>query len=251
MSDNRKMKKQKKIYSASIISLVLTVFVLVSVTLSWFFTQRELDTLTWIKTPIILSIGSGQNHDIAYLDMGDIDASTASCSADYVFSVYGEPIDIYSLQLAYTTNIAFSYDIYRANVAGSGDSNVVTFTYLENGIQHSENFVRASETPVISGKPIGKMTESEIKQHQSHSLSYGDEYGQNPADTSKVQSNAEPLYWLAKENNVNVMNPQNIIYGGDNGSDYFCDYYIIHISWDAGTVVNDKETDIVYLTASR
>ena len=112
---SKKNNKTRKLYISSVIALILALAALVAVTLSWFFYRRELDTLTWIKTPIRLEIGSGNNHDIAYLDLGSIDADTPNRTIERVFCVYGEPVDIYSLQLAYTTNIAFYYDIYRAS----------------------------------------------------------------------------------------------------------------------------------------
>ena len=61
-----------------------------------------------------------------------------------------------------------------------------------------------------------------------------------------MQANNEPLYFLAEEDGVKVMKPRNII-----NNEYFLDYYVIRVSWKAGEVHEDKETDIVYLTASR
>ena len=238
-------------------TLAVTGLILVGVIVyAWFFYKRQLDTLTWIKTPIRLEIGSGNNHDIAYLDMGSIDADTQDHSMNYVFCVYGEPIDMYSLQLAYTTNIPFYYEVYRAQLSTSeqttsGDIVKVPFTYTDNSGEHIENFTYdKSSTPVISAKPLSKMDEAEITKHQSHTLSYGDENGQNAVNSSKVQKNAEPLYWLASENNLDMLNPKN---KGKNafGGDCFCDYFVLRVYWDENTVSNDKETDMVYLTVSR
>ena len=75
----------------------------------------------------------------------------------------------------------------------------------------------------------------------------GDEKKENIVDRNKVQGNNEPLYFLAEENGVKVMKPRNIL---KNNAD-FIDYYVIRVSWKAGEVHEDKETDIVYLTASR
>lgn len=247
--DDKKKSRAKKLYISSVVALILAIIALIGVTLAWFFNRRELDTLTWIKTPIRLDIGSGNNHDIAYLDLGSIDADTPNKEIERVFCVYGEPVDIYSLQLSYTTNIAFYYDIYRANY--DPDNGKVVFTYTDETGDHTENFSYASNEPVIAAKPLNKMTEAEIAAHQSHTLSYGDEKGLNPVDTGKVQSNAEPLYWLASEKGLNVLNPENAYTNEVTGSAYFCDYYVIKIHWEEGTVINDKETDMIYLTVSR
>ena len=244
-----KKNKVKKMYISSVIALILAATALIGVTFAWFFYRRELDTLTWIKTPIRLDIRSGNDHDIAYLDLGSIDADTPGRTIERVFCVYGEPVDIYSLQLAYTTNIAFYYDIYRASYAP--DNGDVVFTYTDENGDHTERFRYDESEQVIAAKPLGKMSKEEIAAHQSHTLSYGDDKGLNPVDMSRVQSNAEPLYWLAGDNGLSVMKPQNIQNHEVTNSAYFCDYYVIKIHWDEGTVINDKETDMVYLTVSR
>lgn len=246
MHKGEKTRKQKMVFLLSILSVLISIIVLVTVSLSWFFTKRELDTLTWIKTPIVLSIGSGNDHSIVQLDMGNIDVENNS-SVDYVFCVHGEPVDIYSLQLAYTTNIAFYYDIYRADMTNDSEGAVTSIYTSEDGEEHKEYFQKVDDA-VISGKPLDKMTSDEKAEHQKHSLSYGLNDG-NSVDENQVQRNAEPLYWIASENGLNAMNPRNIIRSAE--KTYFCDYYILHISWEKDTVVNDKETDMIYLTASK
>ena len=53
-----------------------------------------------------------------------------------------------------------------------------------------------------------------------------------------VQKNAEPLYWQ----NTNPIEHQAAELN-------FVDYYILEVSWNSADVSNDKETDIVYITA--
>ena len=247
--DSKKNNKVKKWYISSVIALILAATALIGVTFAWFFYRRELDTLTCIKTPVRLDIRSGNNHDIVYLDLGSIDADTPDRTIERVFCVYGEPVDIYSLQLAYTTNIAFYYDIYRASY--DPDNGKVVFTYTDKDGDHTEKFSYEESAKVIAAKPLNKMNETELAAHQNHTLSYGDDKGLNPVDTSKVQSNAEPLYWLASEKGLNVMRPENMQTNSTTNSAYFCDYYVMKIYWDERTVINDKETDMVYLTVSR
>lgn len=237
-SDN--IKKEKRRYITSIIALIVILIIFLAVTLAWFFRQRELDTLSWIKTPMVLNIGSGKNHDIAQLDMGSIDATKGD--RYYVFCVYGKPVDNYSLQLAYTTNIPFYYDVYRADDKNQGSK---PLTY--NG----EEFYYNESDQVITATPLSTLSDSEIKKHQRHSLSYGDEKGNNPVKDEKVQKNAEPLYWLASNSNgVSLMKPENIM-TEENGDKYFCDYYVICVHWNDGEVSNNKETDMIYLSVGR
>ena len=244
MKMNSEYKKQKKKLIVSCVALLVSGLLLV-ISYAWFYMQREMSTAAWIKTPIVLDIRAGNNQDIKYLDMGDIEVGDGTAGyKDYVFCVYGKPVDNYSLQLAYTTNIAFHYDVYRANLAENG-SGEVTFESPKN----TATFNIVGDNPVISGlsmKEIEGKGESSAK-YQSHALSYGDEKKENIVDKNKVQKNNEPLYFLAEENGVKVMKPRNI----SNDKKDFLDYYVIRVSWKAGEVHEDKETDIVYLTASR
>ena len=240
MKMNSEYKKQKKKLIVSCVALLVSGLLLV-ISYAWFYMQREMSTAAWIKAPIVLDIRAGNNQDIKYLDMGDIEVGDGTAGyKDYVFCVYGKPVDNYSLQLAYTTNIAFRYDVYRADLDDTGD---IVFQSPGNTACFKKVGI-----PVISGlsmNEIAKKGESPAK-YQSHALSYGDEKKENIVDKSKVQGNNEPLYFLAEENGVKVMKPHNFLQNND-----FLDYYVIHVSWKAGEVHEDKETDIVYLTASR
>ena len=241
MKGNTDKKKQKRKLILSGVALVLSGLVLV-ISYAWFYMRREMSTVAWIKAPIVLDIRAGNDQDIKYLDMGNIAVGEGDGSKDYVFCVYGKPVDNYSLQLAYTTNIAFHYDVYRADLSENGD------IVFQSPVS-SARFERVNDTPVISGLSMNeiKAQNSFPSQYQSHDLSYGDEKKVNIVEENKVQGNNEPLYFLAEENGVKVMKPRNI----SNDNKDFLDYYVIRVRWKAGEVHEDKETDIVYLTASR
>lgn len=242
MRGNTENKKKNRKLILSGAALVISALLLV-VSYGWFYVQREMTTTAWIKAPIVLDIRAGNNQDIKYLDMGNIEVGEGKDgSKDYVFCVYGKPVDNYSLQLAYTTNIAFHYDVYRAVLVEDGSGTVV-FEYPNGKVTFNK-----SGDPVISGLSMNEIKEKNESptKYQSHDLSYGDEKKENIVDKSKVQVNNEPLYFLAEENGVKVMRPRNII-----NNECFIDYYVISVSWKAGEVHEDKETDIVYLTVSR
>lgn len=246
--ENKKTKKLKRNLILSTMALAISC-ILLGISYAWFCQQRDMDTVAWIKTPIVLNIGSGDDHDIAYLDMGDIDVESSTTNyKDYVICVYGSPVDNYSLQLAYTTNIAFHYNVYRADKDDTGS--------IINKYKDAEECykIRTDYTyPVINGLSMNEIKEKgeSPARYQSHKLSYGDDKGENVVDTGKVQGYNEPLYFLAKEKDgVSVMKPLNVGTAKD-GKAYFLDYYIIRVSWKPGEVSNDKETDIVYITASR
>ena len=241
MKGNTDKKKQKRKLILSGVALVLSGLVLM-VSYAWFYMRREMSTVAWIKAPIVLDIRAGNNQDIKYLDMGNIAVGETDGYKDYVFCVHGKPVDYYSLQLAYTTNIAFHYEVYRADLSENGD---IVFESPEG----TAKFKKVSDQPVISGLSMNEIKNSgkSPAEYQSHDLSYGDEKKENIVDRNKVQGNNEPLYFLAEENGVKVMKPSNIL----KNSNDFLDYYVLRVSWKAGEVHEDKETDIVYLTASR
>ena len=244
MKGNTDKKKQKRKLILSGVALALSGLVLV-ISYAWFYMRREMSTVAWIKAPIVLDIRAGNGQDIKYLDMGNIAVGEGDGSKDYVFCVYGKPVDNYSLQLAYTTNIAFHYDVYRADLVENG-SGEVTF---ESPDKKATFNIVDKEMPVISGLSMNeiKARNESPEKYQSHALSYGDEKKENIVGKNKVQKNNEPLYFLAEENGVKVMKPRNI----SEDHTEFLDYYVLRVSWKAGEVHEDKETDIVYLTASR
>ena len=241
MKGNTDKKKQKRKLILSGVALALSGLVLV-ISYAWFYMRREMSTVAWIKAPIVLNIGAGNNQKIQYLDMGNIEVGETGGYKYYVFCVYGKPVDNYSLQLAYTTNIAFHYDVYRAELDSTGD---IVFESPKG----TAKFKKVSDQPVIGGLSMNeiKARNESPEKYQSHALSYGDEKKEDIVDRNKVQGNNEPLYFLAEENGVKVMKPRNIL---NNNTD-FLDYYVLRVSWKAGEVHEDKETDIVYLTASR
>lgn len=188
-----KKKKRKLILSGA--ALVISALLL-AISYAWFCTQREMTTAAWIKAPIILDIRAGNYQDIKYLDMGDIEVGEGKDgSKDYVFCVYGKPGDYYSLQLAYTTNIAFHYDVYRANLTENGSGGV---TFESQGNKATFDIVG---NPVISGLSMNEIKakkESPAK-YQSHALSYGDEKKENIVASNKVQTNNDlSIFWQKK-----------------------------------------------------
>ena len=103
----------------------------------------------------------------------------------------------YILQLAHTTNLPLTYEIYTADEW-------------------------AQETTRI------KEANAEEKQYTNQTYNTGDH----------VQTNAQPLYWLA-ERTANATTG--------------IDYYVLVVNWKSGTTaksVINKDTEMVYLSAS-
>ena len=211
-------RKRRVIWAVASAALVL----LAVPVLAWLYMQRSMETITEIKKPEILSIKAGDMQDIEKLELGTIDVSGDQKSKDVVFCVYSaEPEKSYYLQLAHTTNIGFKYSIYKSSAPIEGGN----ITYLGKQYQQKEQ---------LSGEYLNLAGDQKHATNAYHATTYG-EYG-------NVQQAAEPLYW---KSNVQEKLPDT---QQDATEEFYVNYYILRISWDA-TVQNNKETDMIYLMA--
>ncbi|MBR6837232.1 MAG: hypothetical protein IKM72_14695, partial [Oscillospiraceae bacterium] len=152
----------------------------------------------------------------------------------------------YYIQLAHTTNINFSYDIYKAHT----DDINGTVSYIMNDANRTEVKYLIDATPITgsyvngtvdSGKTIGNKLYNDP--------SYYDD-SEDASKSDKRQKNAEPLYWQSSatvDGKAAGYNEYNTAYQTENPR-AFLNYYVIRVSWGANQVTNDKETDLVYIT---
>ena len=225
--EHRKQKKdwkQERRKRRAIWAVVSAALVLLAVpVLAWLYMQRSMETITEIKKPEILSIKAGDMQDIEKLELGTIDVSGDQRSKDVVFCVYSaEAGKSYYLQLAHTTNIGFTYSIYRASMAAKGGDII---TYL--GKQYAKD-------DLLSGKYLNLAEDKKHATKDYHATTY--------ETYDNVQQAAEPLYWKSDEQETLPDKQQ------DATGEFYVNYYILHISWDK-TVQNNKETDMIYLMA--
>ena len=225
--EHRKQKKdwkQERRKRRAIWAVVSAALVLLAVpVLAWLYMQRSMETITEIKKPEILSIKAGDMQDIEQLELGTIDVSGDQRSKDVVFCVYSaEAGKSYYLQLAHTTNIGFTYSIYRASMAAKGGDII---TYL--GKQYAKD-------DLLSGKYLNLAEDKKHATKDYHATTY--------ETYDNVQQAAEPLYWKSDEQETLPDRQQ------DATEEFYVNYYILHISWDK-TVQNNKETDMIYLMA--
>lgn len=214
-----------------ILAAVLTVAVVVSAPiLAWFVHQKQMATMAKIDSPAKLTLLSGAGEDIIRFKMSDIDVTHGSEKL-FVFCVEGSDISKYNLQLAHTTNIKFSYEIYQALEAESG------FPYTkEDG---SQVYYQKADSP-LGGNFVNRET-------YSGRIVGNDAYEEPSYDSGDDrQAFAEPLYWQTSTPIIANDPP----YDEDpDDPKAFQNYYILRVSWTPGDIVNDKETDMVYLTA--
>ena len=163
-----KQKRWNPIHIRKYAFLVTSVALLTAITvaLAWFSYTRKIQTATLIDVPEIYIEGP-QGEGSQLLDLGDIDLTNGT-SREYVFRVVAATGIKYRLQIAYTTNVPFTYTIYPASKSGKGNN-------VETG---GENFYYSDS---LSGKSLAKDTTKD--------LTYGE------SNTNKVHADANPQYW--------------------------------------------------------
>lgn len=252
--------KSKKIQL--IIAVLLTVAILIAApTLAWFAHQRQIATMAKINSPAKLTIKSGHDEDIIQFKMNGINVgSDNSAGSDYfVFCVEGEDIATYNLQIAHTTNIPFTYTLYKAHENASG---TIDYEAADGTAYHyilAEQFYDDSSY-AIRGVYGGYINDSGLLD-RTIADNYYTEKSYDAADYNvlgsgtHVQRYAEPIYWQTKESIHSDWVDKNGVqyneYGTNDPDNRFLNYYILQVSWAAGSFPegNDKETDLIYITA--
>lgn len=230
-------RKSKIIY---IVLLLCLLGVAAGLTYAWFRQSYSLSTVAKIKASIRLDLAAGNGEDASRFQIGTVDTTGDSVTSkdykDYVIAVKKDKPTNYILQIGHTTNIPFTYTLYKATEDNSG-------TVIYVGADNITHKYKKSDAE-INGKYLNKKSEDIILANDKY-------HGQTYESYSNIQENAEPLYWQSTD-----------ALGG--GTDLI-DYYILTVSWKKrGSEqtksdddkykyiddIEDKETDIVYISVS-
>lgn len=211
------------------------------------------------------------------------DPSSLISYGEYVFCVTGKYLSEYDLQIARTTNIDFDYELYRvdstnysqvltpgittdpgeipgyevADYRSEIDGNIYYYPYQtadsdsdkkQGNITPQGKFLNLKDN-TGSGDDEHKLGEGSAVDADGktfHQRNYGDAETDSEGSTtikeySDVNVYAEPLYWQVK--NIPVM--------GQLGDVGFVDYYVLKINWKDKKLTNNKETDMIYITARK
>lgn len=203
---------QKKHFSIKlrylVLFLILLALLLAAVgTVAWMRYIRSLQTVTMVQVTNLSLVGP--DDKTLAIDLGDLDVSTGN-SKDYAFGVNSVNLDTCTIQLAHTTNIPFTYKIYKATKNGN------SFTYTASDL--------------VNGSYLNK-NDNDVA-FQGDNDYFTSTYEQKEGISYSVQKNAAPLYW--KSNIVNI-NENDIT------------YFVLKVTWGSD-LENNKETDMVYLT---
>ena len=228
--------------------------------LAWFYSQRMLAAYAPISSPESLYIGAGHwdeetGHfeDIRYLYFDAVDAKDDAEGSgshwDRVFCVYGKMVSGYRLQLSFTTNNQFTYEIYPADEHGPAteleeaekeallDDGAVLYTTHETTPRNFYYTIKdvddgAGGTEKAEKLAVTYLNRAEVAEVLANSSKHSDTY----ASYSQVHKYAEPLY-------LQTVNVESGNLRGD-----FVNYYILRIHSD-GEISIDRETDIICLSA--
>lgn len=235
--DTEKMKtrnwsgQKKQAVAAVVIALIAMAVVPI---LAWFYYQRSMQTITKINAPNPMQIGAGNAQAIKELELNDIDVTVTPKYKDVVFCVYSQNPCTYNLQLAHTTNIGFTYTIYPAKRDISGGSTEVP--YLNKTYYFSK-------TNRVQGNYLNQAADSGSARANTSGIYHDTTYAKSDGTAGsydKVQPFAEPLYWQANKNTLQLTTSD------DTG--VYINYFVLRIEWD-DSFRNNKETDMVYLMA--
>ena len=216
-----------------------------------------METMTKVKEPENLDIRAGHYHSIINFELSDINIEEMgkNGTAEYrVFSVSAGDYKIpYILQLAHTTNIPFKYSIYHATEAATAGVDNVPYKPL----------YKDPDDPTTDGityyYKIGeKVTLSPLNADSANETYYGRKIAKNGDTyynkTYEDENDAPEIYAVPVYLQSKTITPT------DKGEDAH-DYFVLKIEWDSEAAAtnftkwnkaeNNKETDMIYIAASR
>lgn len=266
------LSRSKKIQAsaAAVVTLVLVIGLPV---FAWFTSERKTATVIKINAPTTIKIGAGNEEPVEMIDLSNINVEeyldeenkTLKTEGTYVFCVTGKYLSKYDLQIARTTNIDFDYELYRVDSAKYNDvitPGITSKPAAENGYEIAEykseldgnTYYYPYQISDSTDKTQGNVTVkggflNDKTGENNHTIGDGEEkidgsttfHAHNYEDYGHVNQYAEPLYWQVKGLPVT----------GQVGDAGFVDYYVLKIKWAGKNLTNNKETDMLYITARK
>ncbi|MBR5941976.1 MAG: hypothetical protein IKZ81_01380 [Clostridia bacterium] len=236
--------------AALVLVLFLTLTVLAAPVFAWFSFSRILASYAPISKPESLYIGAGHRdfdetngvflndhfEDIRYLYLEGIDVHNDDTYYDYVFCVFGKAITHYRMQLAYTTNNQFIYEIYNATEYTAAEYGALAQAQQDLCVEYTTHdatpatyYYKATGTALpgnyLNAQTVGGET---LATDSYHTATYG--------AYDEVDKFAEPIYWQTRDN----------INGNRRGD--FIHYYILRV-YVNNKQDNDRETDVICIAA--
>ena len=216
--------------------MLICLFALVTIPVYAWLAENKISIYAPITTNTALYIGAGNEEDIRYLSFEGIDATSAQRYVDYVFSVTGEFVRHYKIQLAFTTNNEFTFDLFKATtdstLASSDPRGTVEYvTHPLDGSSAQTITYYIATNGKINGSYRNQKGNALLGNDSTSNPFYSDTYG----SYTYVDKNAVPLYW---QTNATI----------EAGGDSFHHFYILRL-YIGNKQTNDRETDIICIAA--
>lgn len=270
-----------------ILAAVLTVSVITAIpVLAWFNHQRKIAEMQKIKTPELLYISAAYAEDAKFFSIPSINVDPDTNPAHrqlFPFAVAGEYVSSFTLQMAHTTNVPFTYKIYEAEVYDSEEaaqeaiddkneelsganqlsyqydivpytvqaqwSKLVQYNFKDQYHEDEEDgFLNRSAQVsntlyLVKGNQLMGTWLNDDGTGHATNLYHPESYEIQNGSYGNVQANAEPLYWQ-------YANIPSVAKNGWGAKPFF-KTFILELSWDPTEVSNDKETDMIYVSVYR
>ncbi len=227
--------KQNKILPSKKTWIIIAALVLAAAlggtAFAWYFFQREVAASAPIDSPMSIYINASHQEDIINLDLSNIDMERTDELGnrynyqDFAFTVQGEAIADFKLQLSYTTNNRLTFEIYQATEGTGAGGQYTYYSADEDALYHYT--IDGSALPL---RYLNAQAGNLLANNTLHTQTYG--------SYANVHQNAEPLY----AQTVSAIPVQNL--SGIN----FHNFFILRVRWPADKL-NDKETDVLYIAA--
>lgn len=235
-------------------ALIILVVAVVLPVFAWF-TNAGIAAYAPISSHESLYIGAGhieitdsdfdpdvKLEDVRYLYLDGIDLTDENKEYfDYVFCVYGKSLQAFNLQIAYTTNNQFTYEIYAANESSVTSAGAIAYTTHDDVSPQTYYYSIAEYSsdpepvPVpVAGTALNATTVDgkTVANSTKHTATYG--------SYANVNRFAEPIYWQTDSSIATGLAR------ADRGA--FVKYYILRVH--KGTKnINDRETDVICIAA--
>ena len=207
---------------------------------AWFsISQAEIASYIPVASPQALYIGAGhaeivngtieEYEDVRYLYISEVDVTEGLPYRDYLFCVCGRSVSTFRVQLAYTTNNQFSYEVYQATEYNTSPG----FEYTDHLSSSGTYYYRRGNSP-LNGTYKNRVISGFEAIADSSSLSVT--YNTSSGTYTLVDQYANPIYWVSDAIHTGVRR------GG------FVEYFILRV-YINGKTENDKETDIICISA--
>ena len=282
----KKISKRQRI--EVVIALLATIAFTVQVpsVYGWFTNQRQAARFERINSPNNLFITAAHREDVVNLVMDDINVKDKWIDSsgreydmkykDYVFSVAGERIDTFTLQLAHTTNNKYQYEIFLAerftpqgtDIKGRDYVSYEVTNSVAEGVPHEEDNIGTGTVLYYRPKKSGGLpitlnstvktysnTSEPIETNVYNGRTFNGHY-LNGVDggvaNRSIQSQSYGTYsnaYIEEHANALYWQCTNVPGGDTTTNSAFYVEFILRVYFNDNSTTF-KDTDIVYITAS-